>query len=48
MVKRKMQKLSDVKEIRWNSEHTKWEIKVKLEEAIEKWKEHDKKVKKTW
>ena len=41
-----MQKRSDVIEIRWNSEHTKWDIKVKLEEAIEKWKEYDAKVEK--
>ena len=33
-------------EIRWNSEHAKGEITVKLEEAIKKWKEHTMQIKK--
>ena len=42
----KMQKRSDVAETRWNSAHTKAKIKGKLEEAIEKLKGHDVKIKK--
>ena len=43
---RKTQKRSDMAGIKWNSACTRSEIKVKIEEAKEKWDEPIKKIKK--
>ena len=43
---RKIQKRSDVAGIKWNSACTRSEIKVKIEEAKEKWSEQIKRIKK--